>query len=184
MRATALYPVPRQAGILHALADDAVDAFVAELDTMQADRGTVLFRQGDPGDYLYVVLAGKVKLAREFGPGMERFVALLGPGDQFGEPSLLDPGARNSTATVVAGARFARLHTESLKRWSFQRSEGALRIFHMLARSLRGTNSDLTDTLFIDVPGRIAKQLLTFARRFGVRDKDGIRVTLDRARPN
>jgi CRP-like cAMP-binding protein len=171
-------PVLRQAGILHGLPEEAVDSLIAAMSVIAVDRGTVLFEQNEPGEYLYIVISGKVKLSRH-SRHMEKLIAMLGPGDQFGELSLLDPGPRNSTATVVAHARLARLDKASLDRWIMHRPDVALRLLHVLARRLRRTTSELADTILIDVPGRIAKQLLDLARRFGVRDHDGIYLELD-----
>ena len=57
-------------------------------------RGTVVFNEGEPGDSLYIVLAGKIKLGRRTADGRENLVAVMGPSDQFGELSLFDPGPR------------------------------------------------------------------------------------------
>src|SRR6266581_1489737 len=65
-----LEPVLRQAVLMHGLTDDAVGALIADMETMQADRGAVIVRQSDPDDYLYLVLSGKVKLTRCFWQGM------------------------------------------------------------------------------------------------------------------
>ena len=66
------------------------------------ERGDILFREGDRGDSLYVIAEGKVKLGRTSADGRENLVAILGPGEMFGELSLFDPGPRTMTATAVA----------------------------------------------------------------------------------
>ena len=71
-------------------------------------RGEALFDEGDPGDRLYVVTEGKIKLGRTAADGRENLLAVLGPGEMFGELSLFDPGPRTATATAVTDADAAR----------------------------------------------------------------------------
>src|SRR5213592_4892952 len=80
-------------------------------------RGEVLFHEGDAGDKLYIVLDGKVKLGRTSSDGRENLLAILGPGQMFGELSLFDPGPRSATVTAVTDATFASLSHEDLLRW-------------------------------------------------------------------
>ena len=75
----------------------------------------MLFHEGEPGDSLYIVLAGKVKLGRRASDGRENLVAVMGPSDQFGELSLFDPGPRTATAVAVTDARIAVLPKDPLR---------------------------------------------------------------------
>ena len=70
------------------------------MSTSRLERGDVLFHEGDPGDRLYVVTEGKVKLGRTSPDGRENLLGVLGPGEMFGELSLFDPGPRTATATA------------------------------------------------------------------------------------
>ena len=79
----------------------------------QAQSGEVLFHEGDPEDRLYVVVSGKIKLGRSGSAGRENLLAVLGPGEMFGELSLFDPGPRSSTATAVTAARSGPSSTRS-----------------------------------------------------------------------
>ena len=68
---------------------------------------------------------------------------------------------------------------DALRAWIAVRPEIADRLLRVLARRLRRTNSNLTDLIFIDVPGRVAKKLLGLAQRFGTREGGAMRVTHD-----
>ena len=57
-------------------------------------KGKHLFQEGEPGDRLYIVMRGKIKLTHASGDGRESLLMVLGPGDMFGELSLFDPGPR------------------------------------------------------------------------------------------
>ena len=71
-------------------------------------RGQTLFAEGDPGDRLYVIIDGKIKLGARPRDGRENLLAVLGPGEMFGELSLFDPGPRTATATAVTDAHADR----------------------------------------------------------------------------
>ena len=103
----------------------------------------------------------------------------MGPSDMVGELSLFDPGPRTATATAVLDTRLARLRKQSLRPWLTNRPEIAEQLLRVLARRLRRTNDALADLIFTDVPGRVAKNLLQMAGRFGTRDGGVLRVNHD-----
>ena len=159
---------PEQTQVLH-----------ASLTQIDAARGEVLFHEGEPGDRLYVIERGKVKLGRRSNDGRENLLAVLGPGEMFGELSLFDPGPRTATATVVADARLQELGHQDLVGWLQSNPDVAKHLLQALARRLRRTNEALADLVFSDVPGRVAKALLEMSTRFGEPVDDGLRVAHD-----
>ncbi len=171
--------VLRRAGIFQGVDPESVDALADEFEIVDAPRGTVLFREGEPGESLFIVLSGKVKLGRRSTDGRENLVAIMGPSDQFGELSLFDPGPRTATATVVTDARVAKLPKAALQKWVQDRPQIGMQLLRVVARRLRRTNTMLADLIFVDVPGRVAKQLLQLASRFGSVDGGMLRVTHD-----
>lgn len=168
-----------RAGLFQGVDPEASEALAGEFEIIDTARGTILFNEGDPGDSLYIVLSGKVKLGRRSSDGRENLVAIMGPSDQFGELSLFDPGPRTATAVVVTDARLAVLPKDALVQWVSARPEIALQLMRVIARRLRRTNTMLADIIFVDVPGRVAKQLLQLAQRFGSVDGGQLRVTHD-----
>ncbi len=171
--------VVRQAPLFAALDDEASTALRSTMATVDLGRGEVLFQEGDPGDRLYVIIDGKVKLGRASGDGRENLLAVLGPGEMFGELSLFDPGPRNATATAVADTTLIGLGNEDLTTWLAGRPDVARQLLRALARRLRRTNEALADLVFSDVPGRVAKALLDLSERFGRPTEDGLRVAHD-----
>jgi CRP-like cAMP-binding protein len=77
----------------------------------------------------------------------------------------------------VVDTRLARLRKQALRPWLTNRPEIAEQLLRVLARRLRRTNDALADLIFTDVPGRVAKNLLQMAGRFGTRDGGVLRVT-------
>lgn len=144
--------VLRQAPLFSALDDEAMAALRTSLATTRLRRGEVLFHEGDSGDKLYVVLEGKVKLGRTSSDGRENLLAIMGPGQMFGELSLFDPGPRSATVTCVTDAEFASLSHEDLLRWLEGRPVVARGLLAQLAARLRKANDVVADLVFSDVP--------------------------------
>ncbi len=169
----------RRAPLFAALDAEAGQALLDEMTSLRLERGDVLFHEGDPGDRLFVIGEGKVKLGASSADGRENLVAILGPGEMFGELSLFDPGPRTMTATAVAETQLMGLGNDSLTSLLSGRPEVAKSLLAALAERLRRTNEHLADLVFTDVPGRVAKALLDLAGRFGRPVEDGVMVSHD-----
>ena len=167
----------RRAPLFKALDDEAASALQSEMSRSHMERGDVLFHEGDRGDTLYVIAEGKIKLGRTSPDGRENLVAILGPGEMFGELSLFDPGPRTMTATAVAETQLLGLGNDSLTGPASGRPEVSKALLAALAQRLRRTNAHLADLVFTDVPGRVAKALLDLSERFGRPVEGGIMVS-------
>jgi CRP/FNR family transcriptional regulator, cyclic AMP receptor protein len=138
-------------------------------------QGEVVFHQGDPGDTLHLVYRGRLKIVLASATGDEAVLAIVGPGDLFGEMALLDGGPRS--ATVVA---LEPVETATLTRGDFlallRRSPAAVNgLLAALARVIRQTDEDVGDLMFLDLQGRLAKKLLELAEAHG-RQANGIEI--------
>jgi CRP/FNR family cyclic AMP-dependent transcriptional regulator len=142
-------------------------------------KGDVLFSEGEPGDRLYVITTGKIKIGQVSGDGRESLLAILGPGEMFGELSLFDPGPRTSGATAVTDASVIGLGHDQLRPWLTGRPEVAEALLQALAQRLRRTNFALSDLVFSDVPGRVARALIDLGEKFGEPAPEGLNVTHD-----
>lgn len=171
--------VVRQAPLFVGLDDEAAEALSAGMMQHRLARGEVLFHEGDSGDRLYVVTEGKVKLGRTSSDGRENLLAILGPGQMFGELSLFDPGPRSATVTAVTECTIQSLSHDELGRWLDGRPEVARGLLTQLAGRLRRANDVVADLVFSDVPGRVAKALLDLSTRFGRVADDGVHVHHD-----
>lgn len=162
-----------------ALDDEARQALRDAMSETTLHRGDTLFNEGDPGDRLYLILDGKVKLGHSAPDGRENLLAILGPGELLGELTLFDPGERTATASAVATSRLLELQHEDFVAQLDTRPALGNHMLRQLARRLRRTNEALADLVFSDVPGRVAKALLDLAERFGSEVPEGIRVAHD-----
>ena len=120
-----------------------------------------------------------MKLGRTSSDGRENLLAILGPGQMFGELSLFDPGPRSATVTAVTDCTFMSLSHEDLLRWLDGRPGVSRGLLAQLAARLRRANDVVADLVFSDVPGRVAKALLDLSARFGRPVEEGILVAHD-----
>jgi CRP/FNR family transcriptional regulator, cyclic AMP receptor protein len=171
--------VLRRAPLFAALDDEQAAELRASMSEVTLARGDALFHEGDPGDRLYVVTDGKVKLHRTSPDGRENMLAVLGPGELIGELSLFDPGPRTATASALTEVKLLGLGHGDLQPWLNARPEVATALLRAVARRLRKTNDQMSDLVFSDVPGRVARALLDLSRRFGVQSEEGIHVVHD-----
>jgi CRP/FNR family transcriptional regulator len=162
----------------------ALDAESAEtlekvLTSRTVSRGHIVFKEGDTGDRLFIVLEGKIKIYRASADGRENLIALLGAGEMFGELSLFDPGPRTASVSAVTDATLASLDHDDLRPLLLERPGLGVELLRALAQRLRRTNDAMADLVFTDVPGRVAKALLDLAAKFGVEEAEGKRVRHD-----
>ena len=136
-------------------------------------RGEVVFHRGDPGDTLHVVRRGRLKIVAPTESGAEGVLTVLGPGDLFGEITLLDGGPRS--ATVVA---LEEVETATLSRRDFlellRRSHATVEaLLVAMAGTIRRLTDEVTDLMFRDLRDRLAKKLIELAEAHGSPLDDG-----------
>lgn len=169
----------RRTPLFSSLTDAEAETLQESMTDVRLGRGQVLFTEGEPGDRLYIIVRGKVKLGRTSQDGRENLMAVLGPSEMFGELTVFDPVARSLTATAVSPTELLSLGSDELSEWVGRNPGVAKQLLQALAQRLRKTNESLADLVFSDVPGRVAKALLDLARRFGRQTEQGIMVSHD-----
>ena len=127
-------------------------------------RGEVVFSQGDPGNDIRYIQKGAIKLSVLSRIGKEAVVAMLGPGDFFGEGVLAGQAVRIGTATAVAASHVLIIEKEAMVRLLHEEPAFSDRfIAYMLTRNMR-IEADLVDQLFNSSEKRLARTLLLLAR--------------------
>jgi CRP-like cAMP-binding protein len=145
----------RKVELFAGLSDEAL-ATVAKVATEESHAlGTKVFQHGDPGDKLYLILDGKVRISREV-PGMgEEALAVLGPGKIFGEMALLDDAPRSADARVHERCRLLAIPKDGFDDLLFMDKDLAYEVMwsvvRMLVGRLRETNDKLT---FLSISGK------------------------------
>jgi len=158
----------RRCGLFAGLDDASLDLVAAALRPRRFRRGETIFHAGDPGDALFVVASGQVKITIPPDDGSEpAILTTIGPGGFFGELALLD-GARRSATAVALDV----VTTEVLRRDDFDRlvdDEPPLRraLLAALAGEVRRLTVQVEELHFLDLPGRLARHLLRMAAASG-----------------
>ena len=164
--------VIRSAPLFSALNDEEAASLRASMTQVKVSKGHTLFKEGDEGDRLYVVLEGKLKLGTTSIDGRENLLSILGPGEMFGELSLFDPEPRTATATAVTDAKLLALAHDQVIGLVTRHPQASLELLRRLAQRLRKSNEILADLVFADVPGRVAKAIIDLGARFGQQKDD------------
>lgn len=146
-------------------ADDAtLDALAAALRTRRFRKGETVFHQDDPGDALFIVASGSVKVVLPSNEGSEpAIVAVLGPGEFFGELALLDGAPHSATIVAVEPTETLVLRREAFL--DLIDTEPALRraLLASLAAEIRRLTGHVEDLHFLDLPGRLASRIVRLA---------------------
>jgi CRP/FNR family transcriptional regulator, cyclic AMP receptor protein len=168
-----------RAGIFHRLEPSVVAAVAQRLSSAHYQPGQRIFTQGEPGERLYIIESGKVKIAHKAPDGREYLQAVLGPSDLFGELDVFDPGPRNTGATAVTEVRAMFTDRAALCGWIADHPEIAEQLLRVMARRVRRRMDYQVELIYTDVPGRVAKQLLQLAQQFGCQDDGAVHVAHD-----
>jgi CRP-like cAMP-binding protein len=99
----------REIGLFGALGDDVLGRLAANLSVVMPEAGHVLFREGDEANAMYLVVGGEVEVMKRSRAGIDARVAVLGPGDWFGEMSIVDIQPRSATVRMLAPGRLVRI---------------------------------------------------------------------------
>jgi CRP/FNR family transcriptional regulator, cyclic AMP receptor protein len=141
----------------------ALDDLVAAAETRQLNRNDVVFTEGDEATELFVVESGRIAIANKSDDGRESVVALMERGDLFGEMPLFDRLDRSAEARALEPSAVTAIPYAPLRSIYEQRPELLWNVVELLATRLRNTDSQLADSVFLDVTGRTAKRLLELA---------------------
>ena len=134
---------------------------LAEAGTlMMLERGARLFSRGDPGDAVYLLLAGELEVSLPQLEGDSVWLAQLGPGSLVGDMALLDGEVRSADVIAARRCRLLRLSRTPFITALEQEPTAAMRLLSFALQRLRATNARLEQTASLDVGSRLARFLL------------------------
>jgi CRP-like cAMP-binding protein len=106
----------RNFGLFGAMSETVLEHLAEHLTILEAEPGTYIFREGDDANSMYVVLQGDMEVLKRSKFGPEARVAVLGPGDWFGEMGVIDVQPRSASVLTVSPARFLKITAADLDR--------------------------------------------------------------------
>lgn len=157
----------RRLPLFSRLPDSELAELADRVRTKSFKRGEMIFRKDDPGTHLYMVLEGGVKIALPGEFGQEALVAIMRPGEFFGELALFDRSPRSASATALEDTRAALLAGDDFLAYLESHPASFRVVLETLARTIRRLSDRVEDLIFLDVPSRVAKYLLDLVRSSG-----------------
>ena len=126
-------------------------------------KGTVVLTEGEIGDSLYTIVSGRVKVYIGDEDGREIILKILGPGDFFGEMSLIDSQPRSASVSTLENSVFRMLSHQSFETCLTRVPRIASLVMQALAKRLRDADRKISTLALMDVYGRVANTLLELA---------------------
>lgn len=163
--------------LLEALTDPQKQSVEKMTRMLELKRGQPIYLPGDPSDQIFLLKTGVVKITTGGGEH-ETILALLYPGDIFGELAMLDDAPRDHVAEVVEDTVLCALNRDMLLQLIQQCPALGYRITKLMGLRLRRLSTRVEELLYKSAHARVAHTLLDLARDYGVRDSDGILIPI------
>jgi CRP/FNR family transcriptional regulator, cyclic AMP receptor protein len=160
------------------LAPEELERLLAYMRLVRQPARTVLFRKGDPGTHMVVVVRGRVKVCTHSEDGKELVLNLINPGEVVGEIALLDGSDRTADAVTLADSDLLILERRDFIPFLQRHPDACMRLFAVLCARLRKTSELLEEALFLEGSSRLAKRLVHLAEIFGKPVPGGVRVDI------
>lgn len=140
-------------------------------------KGHTLFREGDAGKVMYVIQSGKVRIHKNV-RGVEKTLVVLGPGEFFGEMSILNNKPRSASATIEEDAKLLVIDPKTFEAMVRGNAEIAVRLIKKLAQRLQDADEQIENLLLKDHNSRVVHYLSAIASKFGRETTDGLAVDM------
>src|ERR671919_82026 len=140
-------------------------------------KGTILFKEGEPGKEMFVLQSGKVAISKKV-RDVEKVLAMLGPGEFFGEMAIISNKPRNATARVSQDARLLIIDPKTFEGMIRGNGEIAVRMIKKLADRLSEADAQIEALLMSDPASRVVQKLLELCQTRGRQTEEGIEIDL------
>ncbi len=159
----------RSVSIFSSLDESEIDHLLQATTTKHLDAKETLFRKGDPGNQLYGILSGSLKVMATGSDGKDVVFTLMGPGEVIGEIAILDSAMRSASAVAVEPTELLTLHKREFIPFLESHPHAAIRLAGVLAARVRRLSDRAEDRQTMPLPGRIAKRLIALSEQYGKR---------------
>jgi len=141
----------------------------------EVPKGTILFRENEPGQEMYIIQSGSVRISKKV-RDIEKTLTILGKGEFFGEMSILNDKPRSATAEVIEDAKLLVIDPQTFETMIRNNAEIALRIIKHLSARLQGADNQIENLLLRDNTSRLVNTLAKIASEQGEKTAQGIRI--------
>src|SRR3984885_4448836 len=163
--AIAVPGVLRQTDLLRSVPASDLEPIAAASRLRTVRRGQVLFTAGDPSDTVILVVSGRVKVVVRSADGAELTLTVVQPGGSLGELSVADGGPRSADAEALEDSRVLLVPNDLIAELSSRVPSVTQALMTSIAATLRRLTEAASDLVFLDLPRRVAKVLLSQPRR-------------------
>jgi CRP/FNR family transcriptional regulator/CRP/FNR family cyclic AMP-dependent transcriptional regulator len=141
-------------------------------------RGDIIFQKDDPGQSLFIIETGSVRIYVPGAQGVDLTLAVMGAGDFFGDLSLLDGRPRSASASAISEAVLVTVERTDFTNLLRARPESSLLVLAEISKRVRDTDQMATDLAFLDVSGRLARKLSELAESHGSPRDGGVLIDI------
>lgn len=156
--------------IFSSLGGREIDLLLQATTTRRIAAKETLFRKGDPGNQLYGIISGRLKVVAAGRDGRELVFTVMGAGDVIGEIALMDEQPRSASVVALEASELLTLHRRDLLPFLERHPKVAIHLAAVLAARVRRLSEQAEDTMFLPLASRMAKTLLALARSYRGRD--------------
>lgn len=160
------------------LPEDSIAQIAAIAKRRKFAKGEIVFSQGDKGDALYGVVAGKVRITASDENGHEVFLNIMEPGESFGEIALIDGRPRTASATLMEDSVLWVIQRADFLRLMHADPRLPIHLLQLFCERIRWTSELIEESAFLNVPQRLGTRLLRLAESHGERTVDGVSLKI------
>ena len=167
----------KKATLFQGLSDLVLETIAADFTRREFKAGKAIFFQGDPGQMLYLVESGQVRIFVNGFNGQETSVVLYGrPGEIFGELAIIDGLPRSASAVAVMDTVVHTLSRERFQDFMRRWPQLALNFMQTLTKKVRYNTKQVDSLASMDVARRLARKLLELGQNYGTAEAQGVRL--------
>jgi CRP-like cAMP-binding protein len=155
-----------------------LDALIPVARTVSLKNRAELFHKGDEGAQVYIVIRGKLKALTTSDDGDDVVFSILGPGEVLGEIALLGATPRTATVTAIDASELLIIDRRDFLSFLQSHPDVAIKLLDVLAQRMKRVSELVEDTLFLNLPLRLAKKLISLSQAYGQPHAQGLRLDL------
>ncbi|WP_366921972.1 Crp/Fnr family transcriptional regulator [Metallumcola ferriviriculae] len=170
--------VLRQIHVFAGLNDEELDQLAAIVLFRPYRKGMFIFMESEPGDALFFVQQGRIKLSKTLADGREHILHFVGEGQIFAEVLLFDDGPYPATAEVMTDATIGIIRNKDLDIFLRTHPDTSLKILKVMSRRLRKAQMQIRDLALKDTFGRLMSTLVKLAGEYGKETEEGLLIDI------
>lgn len=164
--------------IFERLTDEQIRDLESVSQVRSFDRGSLIYMPAEPGEAVFLVIAGRVKLYHLTPDGKQTLLALIEPGEMFGELAVFDGDQREEFAEAMLASKILRIPRQSVQDLMSQHADVAVGVTKLMGFRRQRFERRLKSLLFRSNRERLVHLLLELADQYGVRTPEGVRLKI------